>query len=50
MSAKQKLNSAYLNGAVVAAAVVGLATQSWTVVFAVGAAIVAAAVWNGNSR
>ena len=50
MSAKQKLNIAYLNGALIAAAVVGLLTQSWMVAFIVGAALVAGAVWKGNIR
>lgn len=31
MGASQKLNQAHLNGALVIAAVVGAATQSWTV-------------------
>ena len=31
MGARQKLNQAHLNGALVVAAVVGIATQSWTV-------------------
>lgn len=31
MGARQKLNQAHLNGALVIAAVVGIATQSWTV-------------------
>ena len=50
MSAKQKLNVAYLNGALIAAAVVGLLTQSWTVAFVVGIALIAGAVWTGNIR
>lgn len=29
MGARQKLNHAYLNGALIIAAVVGIATQSW---------------------
>ena len=31
MGARQKLNQAYLNGALVIAAVIGAVTQSWTV-------------------
>jgi len=31
MGARQKLNQAHLNGALVIAAVIGVATQSWTV-------------------
>ena len=50
MSAKQKLNIAYLNGALVAAAVDGGLTQSWAVALVVGAALVAGEVWMGNIR
>lgn len=54
MGARQKLNQAYLNGALVIAAVVGIATQSWSVfwlavIFVVGSALYAGEI-RPNSR
>ena len=50
MSAREKLNSAYLVAAFVPAAVLGLLLQSWTVFAFVAAAIVGIATYGGGIR
>lgn len=50
MSARKKLNQAYVNGALVIAAVVGLATQSWTAFVLATAFLVVAALYAGDIR
>jgi len=44
MGARQKLNRAFVNGALVVAAVLGLAAESWSV-FAITAAITLTLSW-----
>lgn len=50
MSARKKLNRANVNGAVVIAAVVGVATQSWTVFVSATLFLVVAALYAGDIR
>ena len=50
MSARKKLNQANVNGAVVIAAVVGAATQSWTVFISAATFLVVVALYAGDIR
>lgn len=50
MSARKKLNQAYVNGALIIAAIVGLATQSWTVFVSATTFLVLAALYAGDIR
>lgn len=50
MSARKKLNQANVNGAVVIAAVVGLATQSWTVFVLAATFVVVVGLYAGDIR
>lgn len=50
MGARQKLNQAYLNGALVIAAVVGAATQSWTVFWLAALFVVGSSLHSGGIR
>ena len=50
MSARNKLNVAYLNGALLFAAVVGAATESWLVFAAALAVALGAALHGGGIR
>ncbi len=50
MSAREKLNSAYLLAAIVPAVVLGLQLQSWTVGAFVAMAIVGVAIYSGGIR
>ena len=50
MGARQKLNQAHVNGALIAAGVLGLVTGSWTVFIIAGAALIGAATYSGDIR
>ena len=50
MSAREKLNSAYLIGAILPAAVLGWIAGSWTVFALVATAIVVFAMFSGGIR
>lgn len=50
MGARQKLNQAYLNGALIIAAVLGVATQSWTVFWIVTLIAVGSSMHSGEIR
>ncbi len=50
MGAREKLNAAYLNGCLIIAAVVGLASGSWVVFGAVLAVLVGGALYSGEIR
>jgi hypothetical protein len=50
MGAKQKLNMANINGAVVMAALMGCATGSWFVFVLVLVVLLASAIGEGNIR
>jgi len=50
MGAREKLNQAYVNGAIVVAAVVGLIGQSWTMFWIAVAYAVASNVYGGGIR
>jgi hypothetical protein len=50
MSARQKLNQAYLIGALTVAAILGAVAQSWTVFFIAGAVLIIAADYTGDVR
>lgn len=50
MGARQKLNQAYLNGALVLAAVVGIATQSWAVFWLAVIFVVGSSFYAGDIR
>jgi len=50
MSARQKLNSAAVHGAIVVAALVGLVFQSWLVFFVTSALLVGTAFLSGDIR
>ena len=50
MNARQKLNIAHVNGALVIAGIVGLVTQSWFAFFLILAGGVLAALYLGNIR
>ena len=50
MGARKKLNQANLNGALVVGAVVGLATQSWTVFVLAAVFVVVGGLYAGDIR
>ena len=50
MTAKHKLNGAYLNGSLLTAAAVGLASGSWLVFLAVAILLIGAAMHDGSIR
>jgi len=50
MGARQKLNQAHLNGALVIAAVIGIATQSWTVFWIAALFVVGSSFYAGGIR
>ena len=50
MSARQKLNIAYINSAILFAAVLGGIFQSWTVFVIVAIVLVAMAIYSGSIR
>lgn len=50
MGARQKLNQAYLNGTLVIATVVGVATQSWTVFWLAALIVAGSSFYAGNIR
>jgi len=50
MGARQKLNQAHVNGALIAAGVLGLVTGSWTIFAIAGAGLIGAAVYSGGIR
>jgi len=50
MGARQKLNDAHVNGALIAAGVLGLMTGSWVIFIIAGAALIGAATCNGDIR
>jgi len=50
MNARHKLNVAYVNGAVIAGAVVGLIAQSWLAFFGATAGLVGLAFCERNIR
>ena len=50
MGARQKLNGAYVNGALVVAAVLGLMTGSWTIFIFAGAVLIGIAIYDGDIR
>ncbi len=50
MGARQKLNQAHLNGALVIAAVIGVATQSWTVFWIAAAIAAGSSLHSGDIR
>jgi hypothetical protein len=50
MGARQKLNQAYLNGALVIAAVVGAATESWAVFWLAALIAAGSSLYSGEIR
>ena len=50
MGARQKLNQAHLNGALVIAAVIGVATQSWTVFWIAALIAAGSSLHSGDIR
>jgi len=50
LTAKHKLNSAYVNGAVVIAALVGIVCESWLVFLLVAALLIAGSLQDGSIR
>ena len=50
LSAKHKLNAAYLNGALLIAAVFGIAAESLTVFLLVAALLIASSLHDGSIR
>jgi hypothetical protein len=50
MGAREKLNQAYLNGAIVVAAIVGLVAQSWTLFWIAVAYVIASSIYGGGIR
>ena len=50
MSARHKLNTAYFQGAIVIAGVVGLATASWKIFFLALAVLMAGGLYGGDIR
>ena len=50
MSARHKLNSAYLNGALGVAALIGAVTGSWGVFWLASAVLVASSIHSGDIR
>ena len=50
MTARHKLNVAFVNGALIVAGVVGLAFQSWLVFLVVAVVLVVGALYTGDVR
>ena len=50
MGAREKLNQAYLNGAVVLGAVIGLVGQSWTLFWLAAAYVIGSNIYAGGIR
>lgn len=50
MGARQKLNQAHLNGALVIATVIGVASQSWTVFWIAALIAVGSSLHSGGIR
>ncbi len=50
MTAKHKLNSAFVNGALVTAAVLGVLSESWVVFLLVAAVLIAGNIMDGSIR
>jgi hypothetical protein len=50
LNARQKLNSAYINGALIIAGLVGLGTGSWAVFFLLLGVLLAIALADGGIR
>ena len=50
MGARQKLNQAYVNGALVVAGVAGLVTESWAVFIIVAAVLIGVSTYSGDIR
>ena len=50
MGARQKLNQAHVNGALIVAAVLGLMTGSWIIFFIASAMLIGAATYGGEIR
>ncbi len=50
MNARKKLNSAYMNGALITAAIGGWLTHSWTVAVVLSALLLAAGCYSGDIR
>ena len=50
MGARQKLNQAHVNGALIVAGIAGLLTGSWAIFFIAAAALIGAATYNGGIR
>jgi len=50
MSARHKLNTAYFQGAVVLAGVVGFATASWKIFFLTLAVLIVGSIYGGDIR
>lgn len=50
MGARQKLNQAHVNGALVIAAAVGAVTQSWTVFILAALLVAGSSLYAGNIR
>ena len=50
MGARQKLNEAYVNGALVVGGIAGLLTGSWTIFFITSAALIGVSTYSGGIR
>ena len=50
MGARQKLNEAHINGALIVAGLLGLATGSWTVFILAGAGLIGLSMHSGGIR
>ena len=50
MGARQKLNEAYVNGALIIAGIAGLVTESWTVFIIAAAVLIGASTYSGGIR
>jgi|GEM_PF-176857 hypothetical protein len=50
MSARQKLNQAYINGALLLAGVIGASTESWTVFITLTVILVVLSIHGGDIR
>ena len=50
MGARQKLNVAFVNGALIVAAVAGVVFKSWAVFVVTAAVLIAGAVYGGDVR
>jgi ABC-type Co2+ transport system permease subunit len=50
LSARKKLNVAFINGALVVAALIGIVFRSWTVFLIVAVVLVIGAIYGGDVR